>query len=239
MALLFLTGCASKALLQESHAVQAQEARNTQQKHRIYHNARFEYRIAPHDRIQVTVFNHPELGTASAEGMNSANGILVDSAGRIHLALIGSVHIGGLSQPRAASKIQALYGHYLKKSSVHLEVLNKKAFVIGEVRAPGIVKLPNEQISLLQAVASVRGFTDNADKARILVLRKSGRGTKVEVIDLTNPTSLSHANMMINPNDIVYVSASSMKDVAIKVMPIFRIVSDALLPFIRFKSLNN
>ena len=239
IALLSLSGCASKALFEESHIVQAQEARNTQQQPHVYRNARFEYRIAPHDRVQITVFNHPELSTASAEGMNSANGILVDSAGRIHLALIGSVHIGGLTQPRAARKIQSLYGHYLKKSSVQLEVLNKRAFVAGEVKNPGVVKLPNEQTALLQAITEVGGFTDAADKERIFLIRKSGRGSRVAIIDLTNPASLSHATMMIRPNDILYVTPSKMKSIALPAASIFKLVADALLPFVRYQDLTN
>jgi polysaccharide export outer membrane protein len=234
-----LMGCSSKTLLQESHTVEKQEDRNKQQKNTHYHNVRFEYVIAPHDRVQITIYNHPELSTKSEAGMNSSAGILVDHAGLVHLPLIGSVRLGGLTQPRAARKIQALYGKYLKKSSVHLEVLNKKAYVIGEVKTPGVVKLPNEQTTLLEAIASVRGFSNYANKEKIVIMRKSGRGTKVEVVDLTDVHSLSYATMMIRPNDIVYVTSTKMKDVVITAMPLFRLASDALLPFIRYQDLTN
>ena len=235
IALLSLTGCVSKALLEESHTVQAQEAHNAQQKPRIYHNARFEYRIAPHDRIQVTVYNHPELSTQTI----NADGVLVDGSGIVHLPLINAVRIGKLSQPQAARRVQARYGKYLKKSSVQLEVLNKRAFVAGEVKSPGVVKLPNEQTALLQAITEVGGFTDTADKSRIFLIRKSGRGSRVAIIDLTNPTSLSHATMMIRPNDILYVTPSKMKSVALPAASIFKLVADALLPFVRYQDLTN
>ena len=234
-ALLFLAGCAPKTLLQESHSVKAQEARNTQQKPHIYHNARFEYRITPHDRIQVTVYNHPELSTQTI----NQNGVLVDSSGIVHLPLINAVRIGRLTQPQAARRVQARYGKYLKKSSVQLEVLNKRAFVAGEVKSPGVVKLPNEQTALLQAITEVGGFTDTADKSRIFLIRKSGRGSRVAIIDLTNPTSLSHTTMMIRPNDILYVIPSKMKSVALPAASIFKLVADALLPFVRYQDLTN
>jgi polysaccharide export outer membrane protein len=232
-------GCSSKTLLQESHTVEKQEDRNKQQKNTHYHNVRFEYVIAPHDRVQITIYNHPELSTNSETGINSAEGILVDSSGNVHLSLIGAVRIGGLTQPQASRKIQSLYGKYLKRPSAHLEVLNKKAYVIGEVKTPGVVKLPNEQTTLLEAIASVRGFSNYANKEKIVIMRKSGRGTKVEVVDLTDVHSLSYATMMIRPNDIVYVTSTKMKDVVITAMPLFRLASDALLPFIRYQDLTN
>ena len=232
-----LLGCSSKTLLEESHTVQKQEAYNKQQKNTHYHNVRFEYKIAPHDRIQITVYNHPELSTKSALGMNSSTGILVDNAGLVQLPLIGSVRLGGLTQPSAARKIQTLYGKYLKKSSVHLEVLNKKAYVIGEVKSPGVVQLPNEQVTLLEAIASVHGFGNYANKEKIVIMRKSGRGTKVEVVDLTNLHSLSYTTMMIRPNDIVYVTSTKMKDLALTAMPLLKLAADALLPFVRYQDL--
>ncbi len=235
IALLSLPGCAPKALLEESHAVQAQETHKAQQQPRVYHNARFEYRIAPHDRIQVTVYNHPELSTQTL----NKDGVLVDSSGITHLPLINAVRIGGLTQPQAAHRVQERYGKYLKKSSVQLEVLNKRAFVAGEVKRPGVVKLPNEQTALLQAITEVGGFTDTADKSRIFLIRKSGRGSRVAIIDLTNPTSLSHATMMIRPNDILYVTPSKMKSVALPAASIFKLVADALLPFVRYQDLTN
>jgi polysaccharide export outer membrane protein len=230
-----LSGCGSKTLLQDSYAVKQKEERATQLQPRVYRNARFEYRIAAHDRVQVTVYNHPELST----GSTSPDGILVDSSGRVHLPLVNTVHIGGLTQPRAARKIQALYGHYLKKSNVQLEVRNKRAFVAGEVKTPGVIKLPNEQTALLQAITEVGGFTDHANKEKIVIIRKSGRGSKVEIVDLTNLTSLSHASMMIRPNDIIYVTPSNMKTVALPAAAIFKLVADALLPFVRYQDLSN
>jgi polysaccharide export outer membrane protein len=234
-----LSGCGSKTLLQDSYALKNKEESSKQLQPRVYRNTHFEYRIAAHDRVQITVYNHPELSTASAEGMNSANGILVDNSGRISLPLVGVMQIGGLTQPQASRKIQSAYSKYLKKSSTHLEVLNKRAFVVGEVKSPGVVKLPNEQTALLQAIAEVGGFTDTADKEKIVLIRKAGRGSRVEIIDLTNLTSLSHSTMMIRPNDILYVSPSSMKAVALPAAAIFKLVADALLPFVRYQDLTN
>lgn len=231
LALWLLTACGSKSLLQESYVVQQKETQAKTAPATTYYRKHFAYHILPHDRVKITVYAHPELGTEGEQG------ILVDSAGRINLPLVGTVQVAGLTQPRASRKIQSLYGRYLKRSSVRLEVLNKKAFVVGEVKKAGPVELPNEQTTLLQAIATSGGFSDYANKEKIMILRKQGRGTRLELVDLTNPTSLSHASMMIRPGDVVYVAPSSMKGIGTNIAPIFKLAADAMLPFVRYQDL--
>ena len=230
-----MIGCSSKGLLQNSSTLHAQQERAEQTQPRVYKNIRFEYKVAPHDRIQITVYAHPELSTSAEH----KNGILVSSTGVVSLPLIGAVHIGGLTQPAASRRIQSRYGEYLKKSSIHLEVLNKRAYIVGEVKAPGVVALPNEQTALLQAIATVGGFSDTANKESIIIMRRGAAGTTMQIVDLTSTASLGYATMMIRPNDIIYVGPTSMKAIGANITPIFSLVSTLMLPFIRFQDLTD
>jgi len=225
---ILISGCTGGHLLQNSYQLKNKEKQIAHSAPKVYHNVSFEYKIAPHDRIAVSVYMHPELSSKAA---------LIDSRGNAMLPLINSIHLAGLTQPQAAHKLQSAYGRYLKRSSVQMEVINKKAFVIGEVRYPGPVALPNEEMPLLQAIASARGFINTSDRGKIVVIRKSGKDSRVDLVDLTNVTSLSHANMMIRPGDIVYVAPNTLKDINLNIMPIFKIAADALYPFIRYNDL--
>jgi len=103
---LFLGGCASKNLLEDSNVIKQRDAH--QKKYHTtknYFNGRFEYRIQPHDRINVLAYGHPEMST---------KGALVDSRGNIILPLLRSVHVAGLTQPQASHKLQHLYARYLR-----------------------------------------------------------------------------------------------------------------------------
>ena len=226
---LLLSGCGSKNLLQESYVVKKRDAH--QKKYHAtknYFNGRFEYRIQPHDRISVAVYNHPEL---------SGKGLLIDASGRAMLPLLNTVHFGGLTQPQASRKLRRLYSRYLKRASVQLEVINKRAFVVGEVRSPGPIPLTNEQMPLLSAIATRGGFRDTANRSKIVILRAVGRGTRADVVDLTNLTSLSYAGMMIKPNDIIYVAPTAMKDFQLNILPIFQMATTIMSPFAYYKTL--
>jgi len=145
---------------------------------------KFEYKIQPHDRLSVRVYKHPELSTGTQDGLGES--LLVSSRGTIVLPLINEVNIAGLTQPEAQEKLENLYREYLKHPTVQLEVLNKRAFVLGEVRNPGPVELRNDQIPLLQLLSVAGDLTLSADKNAIVVLKNYGDRVQTKVISLVD-----------------------------------------------------
>jgi polysaccharide export outer membrane protein len=200
---------------------------------------KFEYKIQPHDRLSVRVYKHPELSTGTQDGLGES--LLVSSRGTIVLPLINEVNIAGLTQPEAQEKLENLYREYLKHPTVQLEVLNKRAFVLGEVRNPGPVELRNDQIPLLQLLSVAGDLTLSADKNAIVVLKNYGDRVQTKVISLVDKNSIRSANLMVRPNDIVYVvpkDAGLFNYKVNEINPIFRLISDALTPFLTIKVLS-
>ena len=209
---------------------------------KIHKNVKFEYKIIPHDRISLIVYQHPDLSTANPLSAAVDKGMLVDSEGVISLALLEDVHIAGLTQKEAALKIQQGYDKYLNYSKVRLEVLNKRAYIIGEVHRPGEFSLKNEQLTLLQAIARAGDFTDTANRKQILIIRSLQNGAKTIMIDLTDINSITHANLMIQPNDIVYILPTNMKAIntnIASILPIFQLIYNILAPFVSYTYLKN
>lgn len=206
-------------------------------------NIDFEYKIRPHDRISIIVYKHPELSSTTIGNSQFERGILVNSKGFLRLPLIRRIQIAGLSQTEAENKISAAYSTYLKHPNIQVEVINKRAYVIGEVRNPGEIVLLNEQIPLLQILAKAGDLTDQANRQSILILRTVGNSkVNSRVVNLTDINSIMTANLMIQPNDIVYVMPNGMKAFNNKVneiTPVFRLISNILQPFVNIKFLSN
>ena len=232
-----ILGCSSKNLMEDSQALKNQQELSIDtdgsEPNDFYQDTYFEYTIAPHDRVSITVYNHPELSTTSDKGM------LVDGNGDVNLPLINRVHIAHLTQTQASNKLQRLYSKYLKHANVHLEVLNKRAFIIGEVKNPGVIPLENESAPLLQALAQAGGFTDYANKSEVVLIRKNGYGSHIQILNLTGANSLSAATTIVQPNDIIYVVPNSMKNIATNIMPVFKMISTTLSPFVSYKAITN
>jgi len=205
-------------------------------------DVQFEYKIVPHDRVSVIVYENPHLSTSSSENRGQDVGILVNSKGDIRLPLVKSIKIAGLTQTEALDKIEGAFRKYLKSPDIYIEVLNKRAYVVGEVNRPGEIKLLNEQIPLMQLLSKAGDFKDSANKKSIMILRSGKDRIHSQLVDLTDFNSLRTASLMIHPNDIVYVLPNDMKAFNAKVndvSPIFSLIGSILSPFITVKVLSS
>jgi len=225
---LLLSGCANKnyTLMQTpDQTVEASDAR--------YYN--IDYKIQPMDRLAIISYNHKDLMPVSIND----KGILLDSHGDASLPLIHRVHLAGLTQNQAAHKLERLYSKYLKNPSFNVEALNKKIYVLGEVRKPGVVNMDKDQITILEALASAGDLSDNAVRNNIIVLSRDAVGhMRMRKIDLTNFNAMKATNLMLKPNDIVYVQPNNWKQVKVtadNLGAVTKVISNVAAPYLIFK----
>ncbi len=204
---------------------------------------RYEYKIQPHDRISITMYNHPELGTTSAQSQRQdLTGVLVNSSGYVRLPLVKSIHVAGLSQTAAQKKVEKAYSAYLEDAELYLEVLNKRAYILGEVNQPGEVRLFNEKAPLIQLIAKAGDLKDTANRHAIVVLKARGKKVYTETVDLTGANSIRMASLMIYPNDIVYVAPNNIKSYNVgvnEVNPTLQLISNILAPAVAVSYLSD
>jgi len=203
-----------------------------------------EYKILRQDRLEVVLYKDPNQEAVSGvlgQSMNS-NGILVDTQGNIALPLVGKVRVAGLSQTQAADRITARYKKYLNTPSVYLEVLNKRLFVLGEVKNPGVVKIDKEKMTLFEALAFAGDLTDAAVRNNIVILSNDREGMHIRTVDLTNFDTMRYSALMLRPNDIVYVQPSGWKEFRVAtddITPIFTTITKIAAPFVTLKYLSD
>ncbi len=228
--LLSLTGCGRDRTL-----LQTQETVLIKPKVKIS----YDYRIKPNDRVAITVYKYPELTPTSM----SEKGILVDAGGYISLPLIHRVHLAGLTQTQAAQMLERRYGKYLKDPSLNLEVLNKRAYILGEVKKPGLVPIDREKTTVFEALAAGGGMTDDAVRDNVLVLSHDSQGNlELRRIDLSNYHNIALSNLTIKPDDVIYVPPSGWKEFRINsdhFTSVLKTISDIASPFVTLKYLFN
>jgi len=203
--------------------------------------SQYEYRIVPHDRLSITMYNHPELGTTSVQSQKQdLNGVLVNSKGHVRLPLIKSIHVAGLTQTEAQKKIEKAYSAYLEDAEVSLEVLNKRAYILGEVNKPGPIRLFNEKATLLQIIAQAGDLKTSANRHAIVIMKRRRNKAYTQTVNLTGKDAIKVANIMIYPNDVIYVTPSNMKayNVGLQdIKPAFDFVGSIVQPIVSTKYL--
>jgi polysaccharide export outer membrane protein len=95
------------------------------------------------------------------------------------------------------------------------ETMGRRVHVMGEVRNPGLHKLPVGGIDMLGAITVAGGFTDDAARAGTVLVRVADNGYLVQEIDLSDISSFAAAGLatvQIQPYDVIYVPRSRMGD---------------------------
>ena len=240
----FFTGCSDKS---NFVLLQSQKKHNTQKQ--IEYKKSYEYIIRPQDRLKIAIYRNPELASQTSTGSSQLgqdmqdDGILVDTRGYVSLPLVHQVKVSGLTQTQASNLITRKYKKYLKIPIVYVEVLNKRIYVLGEVKNPGPVKVESEKLTLLEAIAHAGDLTDAAVRDNIIIISKD-RYSKAYMrsVDLTNFDHLNLANMMLRPNDVVYVQPDGWKEYKVtsdNFTSPFRTIAEIVSPLVQLKYLND
>ncbi len=82
----------------------------------------------------------------------------------------------------------------------------KEVYVLGEVRAPGVVPYAPGTTTLVGALSRSGGFTDDAFKQRVLVVRGSLNHPTTFVVNVGGVLAARRADFKLEPRDIIYVS---------------------------------
>lgn len=219
---------------------------------------RFEWKISPGDRVEITVFN--QTGSTAAGGgagqLNSllgtsaqstylnptgTEGMLVPPSGAVRLPLIGKIKIIGFTEAEAADKITDEYKKYLRNPYVEVKIRNQKLIVLGEVKAPGVVPVTNGTMTLFEALAATGDLTDDAMRTNILILRGDLRKPQVRQVNLTDMSALRLSSLILRPNDVVYVQPRYMKAINKEFAEkgqFFRFLNTIMSPFLTYRAID-
>lgn len=144
-------------------------------------------------------------GTAPSLVQSAAPGYLVDAAGTIELPLIGNIKVSGLTTIEAKDLIKEKVKLYLKEPTVVVRFLNYKISVLGEVLRPSVYVIPNETITLPEALGLAGDMTIYGKRENVLVIRDENGKKVFGRVDLTTRNLYNSPYYYLHANDIVYV----------------------------------
>ena len=168
-----------------------------------------EYRIGPLDMVQVVVWEHPEL--TSPMGQYQPAGQKVTTDGKLFYPYAGELQAAGLTAQELRAEItKRLSDKILNDPQVDVRVTgynSRKMSVSGAVTKPGYVSFDEHPMTLPDVIASVGGFSKEADPS-LLQLR---RGDKVYTINYLDAfkANLPLERIMVQPEDQVFVPSLS------------------------------
>lgn len=143
------------------------------------------------------------------QGNNPKVGFLVDAEGNINMPIIGKINIAGKTRIEATQLLETKLSEYLKTPLVSIQIENFKITVLGDVKNPGTFRIPNERITLLEAIGLAGDLNMSGKRKNILVIRDEN-GVKTEYrVDLTSKKLFESEVYYLEQNDLVYVEPNS------------------------------
>lgn len=175
--------------------------------------------IMPDDMLEIRISGANEataalLNTYSATpgaANTTANGYLVDQNGEIEFPIIGKVRAGGLTREEFKESLKERVSKYLKDPLVSVRFTNFRFSVLGEVRNPGSFVVPNEKVTILEAMGLSGDMTSYGKRTNVRIIRDSSGVREVGVIDFTDKALFTSKYYYLQRNDVVYIEAQKYK----------------------------
>ena len=164
-----------------------------------------------------TIFNAPNSPAsssyASSTALAPAAGYLVNQDGYIDFPMLGRLSAAGLTKKALKDQItqQLQDKKLLFDPIVSVRYLNFHVTVLGEVNHPGLVTIPNEQVTVLEALGLAGDLTIYGKRNNVLLLRKEDGQKIVRRLNLNSEAVLSSPYYYLRSNDVVYVEPGKNK----------------------------
>jgi polysaccharide biosynthesis/export protein len=144
-------------------------------------------------------------------GIPALSGFLIDESGFIDFPMIGKVKAAGLTRQELADDLVIKLTEYLKEPSINVSIQNFKITVLGDVRTPYTFNVPNERITILEAIGLSGDLNPTAKRKNVLLIRDNDGVKTHHRIDLTKSDLLSSNFYYLQQNDIIYVEPNRAK----------------------------
>jgi polysaccharide export outer membrane protein len=157
--------------------------------------------IANGDSINFTVWGYPEFNTHT----------LVKLSGTITVPLIGEQPAAGLKAEELIENLKKSLAQFVKgdvQISLIVERPAPRVTVLGSVARPGSI-VTKADLSLLEVLAQVGGWTPEADLRYVRINRQAGGGVDANSLEINLALIMTRGNTrmipMIRPGDVLIV----------------------------------
>jgi len=144
-------------------------------------------------------------------GRTTTQSYLVDPNGNIDFPELGKLKLAGLTRTQATETIKTRLKDFLENPMVLIRIINFKVTVQGEVRNPGVFKIENERITLLEALGLAGDLTIQGRRDNVLVVREEGDKKVYYRVNLTSEAVFNSPVYYLAQNDYIYVEPNNSR----------------------------
>ncbi|KQC34051.1 hypothetical protein AAU57_12455 [Nonlabens sp. YIK11] len=213
--LLILTGCSSKKDILYFQDISSKEIFTPPTYTSIIkNNDQLSIIVSSADMTTVSRYNRlvPSVNDGEFRQLNGQPQLLnylVDNKGTIDLPELGQIKVAGMTRFELEKMLTEEYKKFAKDVLVTVRLTNFKITVLGEVSRPGTYSIPDERVTLPQALGLAGDLTLYGKRTDIQLLRDNNGVQESYIIDLTKTNVLDSDLYYLQQNDVLYVGPNN------------------------------
>jgi len=182
--------------------------------------------IQPDDNLSISIFTlnqqtgsiinqaaaTPILGgNANSSLSQQVTGFVVDKNGDVELALAGKIKVAGLTTYEAREAVRARVVKFYNEPNVQLRFANFKVSVVGEVNAPSTYNMPNEKVTVMDAISLAGDLTIYGRRDNVLIVRDNSGKKEYAHLDLNSSEIFNSPFYYLRQNDLIYIEPNKAR----------------------------
>lgn len=157
----------------------------------------------------------PVAGSSSAPSgiapLTTVSGYLVDKDGFVIIPLLGKVLLKDKSTDQAREEIRLKAAQFYKDPIVNVRYSNFKITILGEVARPSTYIMPNEKVTLLDAIGMAGDLTIWGKRENVLLIRDSIGKKEFIRFNLNESKVFASQYYYLRQGDVIYVEPKNSK----------------------------
>ncbi|CAL1519265.1 polysaccharide biosynthesis/export family protein [Chitinophaga sp. MM2321] len=150
-------------------------------------------------------------GNSTSANNSGVSGYLVDKDGYVVLPLIGKMLVKDKSTSEVREAIRLKAAEYYKDPVVNVRMANFKITVLGEVARPSTYVMPNEKVTVLDALGMAGDLTIYGKRENVLLIREKAGKKEFVRFNLNNSNLFTSPYYYLQQGDVVYVEPNKSK----------------------------
>ena len=171
------------------------------------------------DQEAVTPYNLPMVvftkpGEQQLSTTPAMQYYIVDDEGNIDFPVLGKLHVAGLRRNEVEDYVKKELERQVLNPMVHVNLVNAKISVMGEVTKPGQIPLTSGRMTILEALAAAGDLTPYGKRDNVLLTREVDGKIEIARLNLRSADLYTSPYYFVQQNDVIYVSPNKVRAVS-------------------------
>ena len=158
-------------------------------------------------------YNPTSVQISSYVSGGNLQNFLVDTNGDIIMPIIGKIHVAGMTKESLTQALRnKIHPRYIKEEPIILiRFANFNVSILGEVARPGNFIIPNDKISIFEALALAGDLSIYGRRDNVLLIREGLTGRETVRLDLRDSRLVNSSYYFLQQNDVLYIQPNDPK----------------------------